>query len=301
MRGAPRAGAGLPAARRARARPGPRFRGHLPYPGGRGSRRGRPAAHLGIAGAERGVNELGFPAASKAVAGGGPHHRAAAGAGAEPGRASGSSWPGLESRAPAEVVVEHLASVARRLAPSLLGLQDVQAAARGARGPLPRARAPGAGEGAAPGAHRRAPPSPPRGVSASATSGACWRRSLRRRWRAMPRCSPSGVARRSPGRSATSHAPCGALFAWLVDPALEETLRTRTVDGAPALEPERVQAHARGRVRAGRGRARGAPRVGRLRRPLRALCEGAFPEVAVLAYAELDPALRVKPLGRLSA
>src|SRR5262249_36887664 len=33
---------------------------------------------------------------------------------------------GLEPRAPAEVVVEHLASVARRHAPSLLGLQDVQ-------------------------------------------------------------------------------------------------------------------------------------------------------------------------------
>jgi type III secretion protein V len=33
---------------------------------------------------------------------------------------------GVEARAPAEVVVEHLASVARRHAPSLLGLQDVQ-------------------------------------------------------------------------------------------------------------------------------------------------------------------------------
>ena len=37
---------------------------------------------------------------------------------------------------------------------------------------------------------------------------------------------------------------------------------------------------------------------GDVRRALRALCEGAFPEVAVLAYAELDPALRVKPLGQ---
>jgi type III secretion protein V len=97
------------------------------------------------------------------------------------------------------------------------------------------------------------------------------------------------------------HAPTGALFAWLVDPALEETLRTRTVDGAPALEPERVQAlleAVAGLVEDGRAVLLAS---GDVRRPLRALCEGAFPEVAVLAYAELDPALRVKPLGRLSA
>ena len=37
-----------------------------------------------------------------------------------------------------------------------------------------------------------------------------------------------------------------------------------------------------------------------VRRILRALCGGAFPEVAVLAYGELEPSLRVWPLGRLS-
>ncbi|MGZ6030051.1 MAG: FHIPEP family type III secretion protein, partial [Myxococcaceae bacterium] len=97
------------------------------------------------------------------------------------------------------------------------------------------------------------------------------------------------------------HAPSGALFAWLVDPALEEALRTRTVDGIPALEPERVQAVLEavgGLVQDGRAVLLAS---GDVRRTLRALCEGAFPEVAVLAYAELDPALRVKPLGRLSA
>lgn len=96
------------------------------------------------------------------------------------------------------------------------------------------------------------------------------------------------------------HAPSGALFAWLVDPALEETLRTRCVDGAPALEPERVQAlleAVAALVEDGRAVLLAS---GDVRRPLRAICEGAFPEVAVLAYAELDPALRVKPLGRLS-
>ena len=86
-----------------------------------------------------------------------------------------------------------------------------------------------------------------------------------------------------------------------MDPALEETLRTRIVDGAPALDPERVQAlleAVSALVEDGRAVLLASADV---RRPLRALCEGAFPDVAVLAYAELDPALRVKPLGRLTA
>ena len=85
-----------------------------------------------------------------------------------------------------------------------------------------------------------------------------------------------------------------------MDPALEETLRTRTVDGAPALEPERVQAlleAVAALVEDGRAVLLAS---GDVRRPLRALCEGACPEGAVLAYAALDPALRVQPLGRLS-
>jgi type III secretion protein V len=97
------------------------------------------------------------------------------------------------------------------------------------------------------------------------------------------------------------HAPSGPLFAWLVDPGLEEALRERAVDGAPALEPDRVQAlleAVSGVVEEGRAVLLVS---GDVRRPLRALCEGAFPEVAVLAYAELDPSLRVKPLGRLTA
>lgn len=207
---------------------------------------------------------------------------------------------GLEALAPAELVVEHLASVARRHAPALLGLQDVQlllddlerrtpalvrpvleklglpvltdvlrrllhegVSVRNLRGVLETLAAPGV-EG-----------------DAAALAERC--RQALARW----------ISHR--------HAPSGALFAWLVDPALEETLRTRAVEGTPALEPERVQAllEALGEVvQDGRAVLLAS---GDVRRPLRALCEGAFPEVAVLAYAELDPALRVKPLGRLSA
>jgi type III secretion protein V len=38
-----------------------------------------------------------------------------------------------------------------------------------------------------------------------------------------------------------------------------------------------------------------------VRRLLRRLIEGAFPEVAVLTFSELDPELQVRPVGRLVA
>jgi type III secretion protein V len=207
---------------------------------------------------------------------------------------------GLEARAPVELVVEHLACVARRHASLLLGLQDVQllldalearcpalvrpvldkvplplladvlrrllhegVSVRNLRGVLETLAAPG--------------------VEGDAATLAERCRQALARW----------ICHR--------HAPSGALFAWLVDPALEEALRTRVVDGAPALEPEKVQAlleAVAALVEDGRAVLLAS---GDVRRPLRALCEGAFPEVAVLAYAELDPALRVKPLGRLTA
>jgi type III secretion protein V len=37
-----------------------------------------------------------------------------------------------------------------------------------------------------------------------------------------------------------------------------------------------------------------------VRRLLKKLIEGAFPEVAVLTFAELDPELQVRPVGRLA-
>src|SRR5262249_56080383 len=107
---------------------------------------------------------------------------------------------------------------------------------------------------------------------------------------------PAGRCRQSLARwICHRHAPSGALFAWLVDPALEEALRTRIVDGAPALEPEKVQAlleAVAALIEDGRAVLLAS---GDVRRPLRALCEGAFPEVAVLAYPQLHPALPAKP------
>ncbi|MDP2272967.1 MAG: type III secretion system export apparatus subunit SctV [Archangium sp.] len=89
----------------------------------------------------------------------------------------------------------------------------------------------------------------------------------------------------------------GPLFAWLVDPAVEETLRR----GGAAIDPAEAGAIIEGvkRVaRQGRGVLLSSPDV---RRMLRRLIEGAFPDVAVLTFSELDPELQVRPVGRLVA
>ncbi|WP_224365293.1 flagellar biosynthesis protein FlhA [Hyalangium versicolor] len=94
-------------------------------------------------------------------------------------------------------------------------------------------------------------------------------------------------------------APSGPLFAYLVDPEVEEALRGGGPRG-PAPSPERVSEILEGvrRIASG-GRAvlLAAPDV---RRALRRLIEGAFPDVAVLTYGELDADLQIRPLGRLA-
>ncbi len=89
----------------------------------------------------------------------------------------------------------------------------------------------------------------------------------------------------------------GPLFAWLVDPAVEEKLR----QGGTALDPSDATAiieGARRVVRQGKGVLLASPDV---RRMLRKLLEGALPELAVLTFNELDPELQVRPVGRLVA
>ncbi|MBZ4331215.1 flagellar biosynthesis protein FlhA [Corallococcus sp. AS-1-12] len=94
-------------------------------------------------------------------------------------------------------------------------------------------------------------------------------------------------------------APTGPLYAYLVDPEVEEVLRASGPRG-PAPEPERILEILEGvRLIANGGRAvlLTAPDI---RRPLRKLCEGPFPDVAVLTYGELDGDLQIRPIGRLS-
>ncbi|MBL8919691.1 MAG: FHIPEP family type III secretion protein [Myxococcaceae bacterium] len=92
------------------------------------------------------------------------------------------------------------------------------------------------------------------------------------------------------------YAPSGSLFAYLVDPGIEETLRT----AGPAIDPREAGAILEGMksvARQGRAVLLASPDVRRL---LKKLVEGAFPEVAVLTFAELDPELQVRPIGRLA-
>jgi type III secretion protein V len=95
------------------------------------------------------------------------------------------------------------------------------------------------------------------------------------------------------------YAPAGLLYAHLVDPTVEEVIREQTQRGAAA--PERVNAVLEAVQKlssAGRAVILAAPDI---RRPLKKLCEGVCPDLAVLTYGELKPDQRIHLLGRLAA
>jgi len=94
-------------------------------------------------------------------------------------------------------------------------------------------------------------------------------------------------------------APSGPLFAYLVDPEIEETLRSGGPRG-PAPSPERVAEILEGVKHLAMGGQTVLLTAPDVRRTLRKLCEGTFPDVAVLTYGELDMNLQIRPLGRLS-
>jgi type III secretion protein V len=207
---------------------------------------------------------------------------------------------GIPLLTPPMLVAEHLGAVARRHASALLGLQDVQILLDALEARVPALVRP---------AMEKVPLPLLTDVLRRLLREGISVRNLRTVLETLATPGAEGDAAQLTERCRQSlarwishrHAPSGPLFAWLVDPGLEEALRERAADGAPALEPDRVQAlleAVSGVVEEGRAVLLAS---GDVRRPLRALCEGAFPEVAVLAYAELDPTLRVKPLGRLSA
>ncbi|OJH34241.1 flagellar biosynthesis protein FlhA [Cystobacter ferrugineus] len=94
-------------------------------------------------------------------------------------------------------------------------------------------------------------------------------------------------------------APSGPLFAYLVDPEIEEMLRSAGGRG-PSPAPERIAEILEGVKRIAAGGQTVLLTAPDVRRTLRKLCEGAFPDVAVLTYGELDLQLQVRPLGRLA-
>jgi len=91
------------------------------------------------------------------------------------------------------------------------------------------------------------------------------------------------------------HAPTGPLYAYLVDPALEETLRLAGSSLEP-LEASEILEGVKRVARHGRAVLLASPDTRRL---LRKLIEGPYPEIAVLTFGELDPELQVRPIGRL--
>jgi type III secretion protein V len=94
-------------------------------------------------------------------------------------------------------------------------------------------------------------------------------------------------------------APSGPLYAYLVDPEVEEALRGGGPRG-PAPAPEHVAEILEGVRRIASGGKAVLLTAPDVRRALRRLIEGAFPEVAVLTYGELDVDLQIRPLGRLA-
>jgi type III secretion protein V len=95
------------------------------------------------------------------------------------------------------------------------------------------------------------------------------------------------------------YAPTGPLYAYLVDPQVEEMLREQARGRAP--EPQEVAQLLESVQRLAQGGPAVVLTAPDVRRPLRRLCEGAFPQLAVLTYGELDAELQIRPVGRLAA
>jgi type III secretion protein V len=201
-------------------------------------------------------------------------------------------------RRPAGLLADHLRSVLRARAADLLGLQDVQGLLEGleAQSPVLVKEA-----------LQKVPLPLLTDVLRKLLQEGVSIRDLRAILEALvsPTTEGDAVALAERCRQALrrylSHkfAPTGPLYAYLVDPEVEEVLRATGPRG-PAPDPERVAEILEGvRQVATGGRAvlLTAPDV---RRPLRRLCEGAFPDVAVLTHGELDGALQIRPIGRLS-
>jgi type III secretion protein V len=203
---------------------------------------------------------------------------------------------GLHARTPAHWMVEHLYVVLRRRTASLLGVQEVQSMLDGLELDAPVLVRE---------ALRKIPLPLLVDVLRRLLSEEVSIRNLRAILEALlsPMAEGDGAALAERCRAAlraqlSYHAaPSGSLFAWLVDPNVEQQLR-RT-DGA--LAPDWVGALLEEVRRAG-GQGKTVLLVSpEIRRPLRRLCEGAFPDVSILTWAELDPSLQVRPLGRLGA
>jgi type III secretion protein V len=199
---------------------------------------------------------------------------------------------------PGELIVEHFRSILRSRAASLLGVQEVQGLLEGLEAQAPMLTKE---------ALQKVPLPLLTDVLRKLVQEQVSIRNMRVILEALvsPTTEGDATALAERCRQALhrylSHkfAPTGPLFAYLVDPEVEEALRGAGPRG-PAPAPERVAEILEGVRRiATEGKAvlLTAPDV---RRTLRRLIEGAFPQVAVLTYTELDVDLQIRPLGRLA-
>jgi type III secretion protein V len=205
---------------------------------------------------------------------------------------------GLAVRTQQELIAEQVAAQLRKRAPSFLGVQEVQLAL-------------GTLEQQAPALVREALQKVPLPLLTDVLKRLLQEQVSVRNLRAIldalvaPTTEGDAAQLAERCRSALArqisfqHAASGALYAYLVDPAVEETLRqagpTAAID---PLEAGAILEGVKRLARQGKAVLLSSPDV---RRVLRRLLEGAFPEVAVLTFTELDPELQVRPVGRLSA
>jgi type III secretion protein V len=204
----------------------------------------------------------------------------------------------VPTRRPMELIVDHFRSILRTRAASLLGIQEVQGLLEGL-------------ETQAPMLVKEALQKVPLPLLADVLRKLVQEQVSIRNIRVIlealvsPTTEGDATALAERCRQALhrylSHkfAPFGPLFAYLVDPEVEETLRGAGPRG-PAPSPERVAEILEGVRRIATERKAVLLTAPDVRRTLRRLIEGAFPEVAVLTYGELDVALQIRPLGRLT-
>ncbi|GMU62474.1 MAG: EscV/YscV/HrcV family type III secretion system export apparatus protein [Myxococcaceae bacterium] len=205
---------------------------------------------------------------------------------------------GVPLRHPRELVAEQVATHLKKRAPSFLGVQEVQAAL-------------GTLEQQSPALVKEALQKVPLPLMTDVAKRLLQEQVSIRNLRAIldalvaPTTEGDAAQLAERCRSALArqisfqYASNGPLYAYLVDPAVEETLRQ--AGPAAAIDPMEAGAILEGVKRlAKQGKAvlLSSPDV---RRMLRRLVEGAFPEVAVLTFTELDPELQVRPVGRLAA
>jgi type III secretion protein V len=95
------------------------------------------------------------------------------------------------------------------------------------------------------------------------------------------------------------YAATGPLYAYLVDPEVEESLRQRNADGT-GMDPEKITAILEQAKKLAQGNKAVLLSSPDVRRTLRRLCEGVLPGLAVLTYGELDVDLQIRPMGRLA-